>query len=76
MSERIEEPVEEPDSPEETERQKKIARWRIFGWSVIVSMMLIVVLNLFQVLDPEVNKVLMIAVVLAYIAYIFFRRRV
>ncbi len=56
-------------------RRKRAWRWQIFGWSVIGLMIAAIVLNLLNVLTPEINKYLLGVIIGAYAVYIFLRRR-
>lgn len=60
------------DDPVEPAPSTK-SRWQIFGWVVIGLMVTLIVLNFFQLIEPEVNKVALPGIVVAYIVYIFLR---
>jgi uncharacterized membrane protein YfcA len=68
---------EEPDTVDSDfdKRRQRAWRWQIFGWAVIGLMIASVILNLMNVLTPEINKYLLGVLVAAYGVYIFFRRR-
>ena len=75
------EPVKQPETDSEIEdpiveaKRKRAQHWQWYGWGVIGLMILIIILNLFGLIDPEFNKYTMIAIVLAYGVYVVFRRR-
>lgn len=80
MSEDKENVERTDDLPDEDEskasaRRKRVFYWQIYGWSVIGLMILLILLNLFGLFDPNFNRYGMIAMVLAYAVYIIFRRR-
>ncbi len=74
-------PVEQTETISDAEevkqeaKRKRAQRWQWYGWGVIGSMILIIVLNLFGLVSLEFNKYSMIAVILAYGVYVVFRKR-
>lgn len=74
-TEPVSENVAEAANKEAEARRKRAWRWQIFGWSVIGLMIAAIVLNLLNVLTPEINKYLLGVIVGAYAVYIFLRRR-
>lgn len=72
------EKAEEIQDAEEAKLEAKRKRafyWQMYAWAVIGLMILIIILNMFGLVDPEFNKYAMIAVVFAYGAYVVFRKR-
>ncbi len=64
----------DPASETDT-RLRRGRRWRLYGWSVIGLMAAAVALNLFDLIDPEVNRFLLPLIVVAYVIYVIFRKR-
>ncbi len=62
-------------TPEDLRQQRRRQRWRLYGWTVIALLGISIMLNLLNVLDPEVNKILLPAVIGAYVIYVIFRGR-
>lgn len=58
--------------------EKKVIRqqrWKIFGWCVIGLLGTLILANFFFYIDPVINRVGMVVLLVAYIAYVILRRR-
>jgi hypothetical protein len=75
QKEAISENGEEAPDPGADAKRIRARRWQIYGWSVIGLMGIAVVLNLLDLLTPDINKYLLGLIMAAYGVYIFFRRR-
>lgn len=66
---------DEETSGETASDTRRKRMWQIFGWSVIGALVLLIVLNLFQWVSPEINQYALPVIVVLYVVYVFFRKR-
>lgn len=62
-------------SPEDAAFNKRRQRWKVFGWGVIAAMALLLAVNQFIFVDPDLNRILLIVLFVAYVVYVVLRRR-
>lgn len=71
-------PIQEPEDGNgtaEASRRNRAAKWRLYGWLVIGLMAVALMLNLFDLIGPDINRVLLPVIVVAYVVYVIFRKR-
>lgn len=71
----LQENISDAEEVKAEAKRKRAMYWQWYGWGVIGSMILIIILNMFDLFGPEFNKYAMIAIVLAYGVYVVFRKR-
>ena len=67
-----------PTIGEDAEDQDKIRRrrrWKVFGWTVIGMMSALIIANFLFHVDPGINQAAIVVLFIAYIIYVFLRRR-
>lgn len=68
-------PSQSDSTSENDTRIRRARRWRIYGWCVIGLMAATIVLNLLDLIDPEVNRFVLPLIIMAYVVYVIFRKR-